>query len=94
MHFGLLTISLKIYGCKSLKEKRGHLLPFENRISKQFNITIAETGYQDSHQDSQITIGLVNNNTAFMQAEFTRIEKWIESHYPDLTIYDQKLEIM
>lgn len=94
MHFGLLTFSFKIYGCKSLKDKRSVLLPFESRISKQFNISIAETGSQNSHQDSEYTIGLVNNNPAFIQAEFSRIEKWMVSHFPDLVIYDQKIEIM
>lgn len=94
MHIGLLTIHFKFYGCNSLKEKRSLLRPLEHRLSRQFNISIAETGYQDNHADSEMTIGLVNNNPAYIQAEFSRIQSWIESYFPDLVIYEQKLEIM
>jgi uncharacterized protein YlxP (DUF503 family) len=94
MHFGLLTSQFKLFGCNSLKEKRSALRPLKHRLSKQFNITIAETGYQDSHEDAQMTLGLVNNNSAFIQSEFAQMEKWMEKYYPELTIYDQKLEII
>jgi uncharacterized protein YlxP (DUF503 family) len=94
MHFGLLTLQFKLYGCNSLKEKRSVLRPLEHRLSKQFNISIAETGYQDNHEDAQITLGLVNNSSAFIQSEFAQTEKWLEKYYPELTIYDQKLEII
>jgi uncharacterized protein len=94
MHFGLLTLQFKLFGCNSLKEKRSILRPMEHRLSKQFNISIAETGYQDSHEDAQITLGLVNNNSAFIQSELAMLEKWIEKYYPEITIYDQKLEII
>jgi uncharacterized protein YlxP (DUF503 family) len=94
MHVGLLTLQFKLYGCNSLKEKRSALRPLEVRLSKQFNISIAETGYQDSHEDAQITLGLVNNNSAFIQSEFAQMEKWMEKYYPEFTIYDQKLEII
>jgi hypothetical protein len=36
----------------------------------------------------------VNNNSAYIQSEFANIEKWMEKNYPELTIYDQKLEII
>lgn len=94
MHVGLLTIHLKFYGCNSLKEKRSLLRPFEHQLSKQFNISIAETGFQDNHSDSEMTIGLVNNNPAYIEAEFSRIQSWIESYFPDLLIFEQKVEIM
>jgi uncharacterized protein len=94
MHFGLLTLQFKLYGCNSLKDKRSILRPLEHRLSKQFNISIAETGYRDSHEDAQITLGLVNNNSAFIQSELAKLEKWMEKYYPEITIYDQKLEII
>jgi uncharacterized protein YlxP (DUF503 family) len=94
MHFGLLTLQFKLFGCNSLKEKRSLLRPLEHRLSKQFNISIAETGYQDSHDDAQITLGLVNNNSAFIQSEFAKVENWMEKYYPELTIFDEKLEII
>jgi uncharacterized protein len=94
MHFGLLTLQFKLYQCNSLKEKRSLLRPLEHRLSKQFTISIAETGYQDSHEYAQITLGLVYNNTAFIQSELATLEKWMEKFYPEITIYDQKLEII
>lgn len=94
MHVGLFTIHFKLYGCNSLKEKRSMLRPLEHRLSRQFNISIAETGYQDNHSDSEMTIGLVNNNPAYVQAEFSKIQSWIENYFPELMIFDQKIEII
>ena len=33
--------------------------------------------------DAELTIGLVNNDPAYIQAEFSRIETWIESYFPE-----------
>lgn len=94
MHFGLFTIHFKLNGCSSLKEKRSLLRPLEHRLSRQFNISIAETGFQDNHGDSELTVGLVNNDPRYIEAEFSRIEAWIESYFPDMLIFDQKIEII
>ncbi len=94
MHFGLLTIHFKLYSCNTLKDKRSLLRPLENRLSEEFNVSIAESSFQDSHRDAELTLGLVNNNAAYIQAEFSRITVWMENHFPDLLMYDQKLEIM
>lgn len=94
MHFGLLSIHIKLEDCNSLKEKRSLLRPLEHRLSRQFNISVAETAYQDDHSDSEITIGLVNNNPKFIQSEFSKIIAWIENYFPDLLIFDQNIEIV
>lgn len=93
-HFGMLTIHFELGDIQSLKDKRGLIRHLEARLSRQFNISIAETGLQDSHSSALITLGIVNNNSAFIQAEFSRIITWIETYHANLVIFDQKLEIL
>ncbi|MBA4419881.1 MAG: DUF503 domain-containing protein [Anaerolinea sp.] len=90
----MLTIHFELGAVQSLKDKRSQLRHMENRLSRQFNISIAETGLQDSHTNALITLGIVNNNPAFIQAEFSRIISWIETHHADLVMIDEKLEII
>ena len=43
-----LTIHLRLPGCASLKEKRGHIKPLLNRLHREFNVSVAEMDLQDS----------------------------------------------
>lgn len=93
MHTGVLLVHLHIPGCRSLKEKRSQIKPLQERLRRQFNVTIAEVDFQDIHDESLIAIGLINNKAAFIQSYFDGVVNWIEMYFSDLMIEDQKLEI-
>jgi len=94
VHVGLLTILFDLADVHSLKEKRSLLRPLQQRLSRQFNISIAETAHQDAHHILEFTIGMVNTNSAHIDSEMEHIIHWIQKYFPNLTILDQKMEII
>jgi uncharacterized protein len=94
MHIGILTIHFRLDSCHSLKEKRSQIKPFQERVRKQFNFSVAEVDRQDSHQNAVIAFGMLNNNTAVIDASFSQVVEWIETNFPELLIQDQKMEML
>jgi len=94
MRIGVLTLHLYLPGCKSLKEKRSIIKPFQERLRREFNLSVAETDLQDIHQSSVICIAMVNSSGVVLQSALTDIEYWIQEHFRDLEIQDSTLEII
>jgi hypothetical protein len=91
---GLLTFHLYFPGCTSLKEKRGRLKPLLARLHRQFNISVAEMGFQDKWQDALISCGMVGNDSAFLQTALATVRKWTEANWSDGDVLDTKVEII
>jgi uncharacterized protein YlxP (DUF503 family) len=94
VHIGVLKIQLYLPGCSSLKEKRSRIKPMQERLQREFNVSVAEVDFQDIHQSALVAIALVNNNPALIQASFTKIESWVKDHFRDLEIQDTQFEIL
>lgn len=60
-----LTWDLSLPGCASLKEKRSVLRSLRDRLRAKFNVSVAETAYQDVHTRAQLTIALVATDARF-----------------------------
>jgi uncharacterized protein YlxP (DUF503 family) len=90
---GLLTFHLHLPGCASLKEKRGCVQPLIHRLHRKFNISVAEMGLQDKHQEAVITCGMVGNDSAHLQTALNTIRKWVDANWPEGEIQDTKVEI-
>lgn len=94
MRIGILTILIHLPGCSSLKEKRSRIKPLQERLKHQFNISVAEIGHQDVHQTAQIGIAVINSDAKIIDAYLASVLQWIESHFPDFFIQEQKVEIL
>ena len=94
MSIGVLTIHLNLPGSSSLKEKRRRLKPLLHRLHKEFNITVAEIDYQDKWQEALIACALVSNDNGHTQRSLQKVVQWIEKSWPDVTLMDDKLEII
>ena len=94
MRIGILQLHVRFYGCSSLKEKRSNLKPLLERIHRQFNVTTAEIEYQDMLQDAMIAVGVVNNNSAWIQSYLSGVVDWIEKYFPNAEMQDSKVEII
>ncbi|MBI4545558.1 MAG: DUF503 domain-containing protein [Gemmatimonadetes bacterium] len=55
MVVGVIAWELEVYGCQSLKEKRAVLRSLKDRLHARFNLSVAETGYQDLWQRAELT---------------------------------------
>ena len=92
MPIGLLTLSIEFPGCQSLKEKRSRHKPLLARLHREFNISAAEMGAQDHWSRAILACALVNSDLAHIQRSLQIIPAWIEQHWPDIQVIDEKME--
>jgi uncharacterized protein YlxP (DUF503 family) len=91
---GQLTIHLHLPACSSLKEKRGRLKPLLARLHKEFNVSVAEMGLQDKWTETVIACAMINSNVVTLQQSLQSVAKWVESHWTDGDVIEQKIEIV
>jgi len=91
---GILTIHLRLAGCKSLKEKRSLIKPLLARLQREFNISVAEMGMQDQWSDAIIACSMIGNDGAHLQRSLDTIRKWIEGNWRGGQVYDDGIEIV
>jgi hypothetical protein len=94
MPLGLLTLHLYIPGCSSLKEKRRRLKPLLARLHREFNISVAELDHQDVWQETVIGCALVSNDLNHTQRALQKVAVWLETHWPDVSLIDDRVEII
>jgi len=75
---GVMTWELSLPGCSSLKEKRMVVRSLKDRIRPRFNVSIAETGFQDVVQRAEITVALVADGRGRADSTLDRIDAYIE----------------
>lgn len=90
----VVNITLYLPYCHSLKEKRGVLKSMIVRTRQKFNISMIESGYQDSWQSAMISIGLLTNEHAFGSQQLEAIKKFLSSSFPDVEVTKMELEIL
>lgn len=91
---GLLTIKLHLRGCGSLKEKRGRLQPLMARFRREYNVSVAEVGSQDSHQEAVMLCAMVNTSRRQLENSLQKAGKWIEGNWPDGDVIQMSIEML
>ncbi len=91
MHVCALVIELHLPGCASLKQKRSRLKPLLNSLHREFNVSAAEIGQNDSHRMSSIACVVVSNDGRHAERVLSKIPSWIESRRPDVQIIDSRI---
>ena len=91
---GLLTLTLQIPGCTSLKQKRGQIKPFLTRLHREFNLSVAETGALDSWGESVVVGVMIGNNGSALMRELDKVVRFCGKAFPDLEIIDHRIEII
>ena len=86
MVVGICEIEVLIPQASSLKEKRIIINSIKDKISKRFNASIAEVGYQDKWQRALFGVAKVSNDMASIKKVFDFIDK--------LIIEDGRMEII
>lgn len=94
MNVGILTLHLHFPGCASLKEKRSRIKPLVARLHREFNISVAEIDHLDVWQDATLACALVSNDRSHTQRSLQQVVQWVETHWPDLDVQDEELEIL
>jgi uncharacterized protein len=89
-----LTIHLHIPTCASLKEKRGRIKPLIARLHREFNVSVAEVGLQDRWQEAVIVCAMVGNEHGFLESALQNVARWVEGHWTDGDVIEQRIEIV
>lgn len=88
---GVLALDLFIPGRQSLKEKRYVLRKIIDRVRNQFNVSIAETGFNDLWQRSGLGVTMVANDRRVIESVLSQIPRLIDS-WGDVQVCRQDLE--
>ncbi len=75
-----LTWDLALPGCSSLKEKRSVIRSLRDRLMHKFNVSVAETDFQDVHARAQITVALVASDGCLAESALDKIDHFVENH--------------
>ena len=94
MSVGILTLEIYLPQCHSLKDKRRQIKPILARLHKEFNISVVEKDHQDFWQSSQLLIACAAGDGAQAERLLTQVIRFYESHWPDLPLTGEKIEII
>lgn len=72
-----------IYDSNSLKEKRAVIQRIITRLRQRYNISVAETDFQDLWQRTEITIVTVSSQKVIAEKELDKAFKMIDS-FPEI----------
>ena len=81
MVVGILTLEILIPASTSLKEKRMVIRSIKDRVSKKFNVSIAEVDYQDKWQRAKFGIALVSSKKSFTEEVLNKIITLLDSDF-------------
>jgi uncharacterized protein len=89
-----ITFHLRLPGCASLKEKRGRIKPFINRLRREFNLSVAEVGLNDKWGETLIGCAMIGNDAAFLQSASETVRNaGLKSHWTDGDVWDVGVEV-
>ena len=94
MSVGILTLSLYLPDCHSLKEKRRRISPILARLHKEFNISVVEYNHHDSWQSCQLKIACASRNGGDAEKILTQVIRFTENHWPDCPLTNENIEIL
>ena len=78
-----LEIDLHFPDGSDLKGKRKELQSVKAQLQRKFGAAVAETGYQDLWQRSELTAALVGGEQGGLTDRADALERWLVGRYPD-----------
>ena len=94
MHIGLCTIDLRLPGNGSLKGKRSIIKSIVTRVSREFNVSVAEVDAQNLWQRAVLGVACVSSSADYAHGQLERVVQWIETHRPDVELLDYQIEML
>jgi uncharacterized protein len=71
---------LSLPGCRSLKEKRSVVRSLRDRLRAKFNVSVAETGFQDVHDRAELSLALVASDGRLAESVLDKTDHFVEAH--------------
>ncbi len=92
MKVGTCILEIYIKNARTLKDKRRILKSLIDRIKNKYNVSVAETNYNNNHKLAEISIAIVANEKIFIEKSFNKIKDFISLN-PDVYISESEVEI-
>jgi uncharacterized protein YlxP (DUF503 family) len=78
MHLATTTWDLHLPACHSLKEKRSVLKPLTTGLRRTLNVSVAETGHQDTWQRAEIVCAAVGSARSVVEETLRAADRLVE----------------
>ncbi len=72
---------LSLPECSSLKDKRRVVKSLKDRIRGRFNVSVAETAYQEVWTRAQLSVALVTTDGALADSVLSKLDRFIEDEH-------------
>ena len=79
MVVGVVTWQLALPGCASLKEKRAVIRSLKDRLAHRFNVSVAETGQQDTRARAELSVALVATDGRFAHEVLDKADRLVQA---------------
>ncbi|MCB0274040.1 MAG: DUF503 domain-containing protein [Calditrichaeota bacterium] len=93
MIVAVLRVELYIPGSTSLKDKRAVLRSVKDRLSKKFNVSVAETDHQDKWQRAELGFAQVGSDYGFLEQNINKIFNILDNAH-DFEVVDHLVEYL
>jgi uncharacterized protein len=87
----VLRVEFHIPVVHSLKEKRGVIKPVIDGLKNRFNVSVAETDFQDLWQRCEIGIGVVASSASHAQYVIDECDRFVWS-FPEIAVTSSRTE--
>jgi hypothetical protein len=87
MIIGTLRLEFRLHGVFSLKEKRKSANSLKQKLRNTFNVAVAETEAQDSHQTLVLGVVTVSNETGYVHSQLSKILAMVEASTADELVH-------
>jgi uncharacterized protein YlxP (DUF503 family) len=94
MHVGVCTIDLRLPGNGSLKGKRRVVKSIVTRVTREFNVSVAEVEDQDLWQRAVLGVACVSSSASYAHGQLERVVQWIETQRFDVELLDYQIELL
>ena len=79
MVVGTAKIKFRLFDVSSLKAKRGIIKSMVRRTANRFNVSVAETGYQDSHDWAEIGFSITGSDSRHVNAQVDKAIDFVDA---------------
>jgi len=94
MHVGVCVIDLRLPGNGSLKGKRSVVKSIVTRITREFNVSVAEVDQQNVWQRAVLGVACVSSSASYAHGQLERVVQWIEEQRLDVELLDYEIDML
>ena len=93
MEVGILQFTIRLRGCRSLKEKRHVVKSIKDKLRARFNVAVAEVEDHELWQKGTLGVVTCSNDTTRVRSLLDKILMLVRLH-PTAELVDHQVDIL